>query len=322
MVLIVSEQLDASTNHVINWLLKFKTNIIRVNKYDLKIESINYSKNEILFKYNDELFLSTKKITSFWYRRGHIGFDYNLDLESKNSDLQDLIFYHLNAEWEELIRCFTNNLEINSEIKSIGNYRVKDKKLDQLFLAKNAGLNIPKTLITTQKEDLLHFFKQCNKKVITKGISKSPSLTFKNQSLEGYTEEITEALIDSLPDTFFPGFFQENIIKQYELRIFFLKNSFYSMAIFSQNDEQTKTDVRKYNDAKPNRTVPYILPKTVEDKLLRLMNNLNLDTGSIDMIVDKNDEFYFLEVNPNGQFGMVSTPCNYYIEKHIAEILA
>lgn len=51
------------------------------------------------------------------------------------------------------------------------------------------------------------------------------------------------------------------------------------------------------------------------------MNSLNLNTGSIDLIVDTQDNYYFLEINPVGQFGMVSQPCNYYLEKKVAEYL-
>jgi glutathione synthase/RimK-type ligase-like ATP-grasp enzyme len=51
------------------------------------------------------------------------------------------------------------------------------------------------------------------------------------------------------------------------------------------------------------------------------MDKLNLLTGSLDILKDKNGKYYFLEVNPIGQFGMVSKPCNYYIEEQIAEFL-
>ncbi len=51
------------------------------------------------------------------------------------------------------------------------------------------------------------------------------------------------------------------------------------------------------------------------------MDNLGLDTGSIVLIKSKDDQWYFLEVNPVGQFGMVSYPCNYYLERKIAEYL-
>lgn len=38
----------------------------------------------------------------------------------------------------------------------------------------------------------------------------------------------------------------------------------------------------------------------------------------IDLMVDLNDQYYFLEINPVGQFGMVSKPGNDYIEREIA----
>jgi len=319
MIVIISETIDSTTNDVIDWLLISKNKLFRVNKFDIKINFLDFVSNEIQFKFKNNSVINSHQITSFWYRRGYIGLDNALGIKNKN--LEDLVYYDLIDEWGEIIRFFTNYIESNTTIKSIGNYNVKDKKLDQLYLAKKAGLNIPETLITTQKSNLISFYKKCNKKIITKGINKSPSLTFKNISLEGYTEEVTQDLINNLSDTFFASFFQENIIKQYELRIFFLKDKFFAMAIFSQNDEQTKTDMRKYNDAKPSRTVPYLLPKNIEEKLKNFTRTMNLNTGSIDMIVDNNDDFYFLEVNPNGQFGMVSVPCNYYIEREIAKEL-
>ena len=93
------------------------------------------------------------------------------------------------------------------------------------------------------------------------------------------------------------------------------------MAIFSQNDEQTKVDFRKYNLKIPNRFIPFSLPSIVLQKLKKLMDTLKLSTGSIDLVVDINDVYYFLEVNPVGQFGMVSSPCNYNIEKKLVNTL-
>jgi glutathione synthase/RimK-type ligase-like ATP-grasp enzyme len=51
------------------------------------------------------------------------------------------------------------------------------------------------------------------------------------------------------------------------------------------------------------------------------MLQLELTTASIDLIVDLNENYVFLEVNPDGQFGMISYPCNYYLEKEIANQL-
>ena len=67
--------------------------------------------------------------------------------------------------------------------------------------------------------------------------------------------------------------------------------------------------------------VNYTLPKEIEKKLLCLMSTVGLNTGSIDLIKDKKGRFYFIEVNPVGQYLAPSDRGNYYIEKTIAEWL-
>jgi glutathione synthase/RimK-type ligase-like ATP-grasp enzyme len=51
------------------------------------------------------------------------------------------------------------------------------------------------------------------------------------------------------------------------------------------------------------------------------MKTIGMKSGSIDLIVDENNDYIFLEVNPIGQFAQVSIPCNYYIEEYIANYL-
>ena len=63
------------------------------------------------------------------------------------------------------------------------------------------------------------------------------------------------------------------------------------------------------------------MPIEIENNLAELMKHLNLNSGSIDLIYGCDKKYYFLEVNPVGQFGMTSYPCNYYIEKKIANYL-
>jgi len=93
------------------------------------------------------------------------------------------------------------------------------------------------------------------------------------------------------------------------------------MAIFSQKNNQTSIDFRKYDSQIPNRTIPYKLPVWVEKQLTSLFHKLGLNTGSVDLILTPNEEYVFLEINPVGQFGMVSYPCNYYLEKEVAKLL-
>jgi glutathione synthase/RimK-type ligase-like ATP-grasp enzyme len=135
------------------------------------------------------------------------------------------------------------------------------------------------------------------------------------------TSKIELEDLEEMDDYFFPSLLQQNIQKKYELRIFYLRKRFFPMAIFSQNDEKTKIDFRNYNDEKPNRNVPFLLPKEIEQKLELFMQSMQLDCGSIDMIVTINNEYIFLEVNPKGQYNMVSVPCGYNLDYEISKEL-
>ena len=121
---------------------------------------------------------------------------------------------------------------------------------------------------------------------------------------------------------FSQSLFQQYIPKKYEIRSFYLKGQFRSMAIFSQQNEKTKLDFRNYDQERPNRNVPYNLPKSLEQKLHKLMLKLDINCGSMDIIVTPDDQYYFLEVNPFGQFQWLSKGCNYFLERMIAKNLS
>ena len=93
------------------------------------------------------------------------------------------------------------------------------------------------------------------------------------------------------------------------------------MAIISQEDQKNMIDFRNYNLKDPNRFVPYKIPSFVEAKLRNVFDELQINTGSVDLVKDINGNYIFLEINPIGQFGMTSIPCNYNLEKKIAEYL-
>lgn len=225
--------------------------------------------------------------------------------------------YHINEKTniENFIyQYLLNKKHINSFFDNYTN------KLYNLFVASSVGLKIPSTTITTNKLTIIHEI-NTHKKMITKAITEG-SIRFSPNSGIGYhTCLIENKNLLTMPDNFSRSLIQPCIDKAYELRIFYLDNDFYPMAIFSQNDEQTKIDFRNYNYAKPNRTVPYNLPIEIKDKLIEFVKKIEINSGSIDIVVSKSNDFYFLEVNPIGQFQQLSTPCNYYIEKKIAHYL-
>ncbi len=193
-------------------------------------------------------------------------------------------------------------------------------KLEDLELAAEAGLMIPPTLLCNTRHELVHFYEK-HGELISKPIWGCEFFHTRKTVYGLYTETVGKHEIAALPEKFQLALFQQKIEKDYELRVFFLNGTCYSMAIFSQADEQTSVDFRRYNFEEPNRTVPYQLPSNVEQSIVQLMDKMQLKTGSIDIVRSRQGAYYYLECNPVGQFGMVSKPCNYYLEREIASFL-
>jgi ATP-GRASP peptide maturase of grasp-with-spasm system len=318
MILILSQNLDLSTSHVIDWIESFGEKVCRVNETDF-FDSICFISNNSGFKINlrgKYKEINSDEIKAFWYRRGQIKIKHPkglLDVEDSN------LTNWYKTEVQYVKNTIYDSLKHIHHVGCISNNRIN--KNGVLIKARKNGLSIPETIITNRKKDFLNFKQNSKKDVITKGIKENFTELKDGTHSNHYTQIIKKEDIQSMPETFGYSLFQFYEEKKFELRIFYLGGRFYSMAIFSQSNEQTKVDFRRYDKAKPNRTVPFSLPKKIEERLNSLMIELNLKSGSIDMIVNKENEYIFLEVNPVGQFGQVSRPCNYYLEREIAKYL-
>ncbi len=197
---------------------------------------------------------------------------------------------------------------------------ISPNKLTVLERAVAHGMDIPATLVTTERAAVSCFVERFER-VITKVVGEVDIFPFEDATAMLYTALLDAAAVAALPEHFFPSLFQEAVSKSYEIRVFYLDGRCDAMAIFSQADAQTAADFRNYNYQKPNRNVPYRLPARLETKVRALMDELELDTGSLDFMKAQDGRDIFLEVNPVGQFGMVSLPCNYHLEKQVAEYL-
>lgn len=303
--LILSQTLyEATTDAVCKWLNHYGVNYKRINGEDL-LKIIDLSDLP-----NDE------NIQCIWYRRKISKYYTSYELKKKDFISENKIQDFLNTEFNTL----HSYLFYKYSIKKWINNPITDKnlnKLDVIFKAKDLGISIPHTEVVTTKSKIQELL---NKKdnYIVKPISECIFINHLGKEYKMLTKMITKETLKHIPNTFFPSLIQENVEKKFEIRTFYLYGSFYSMAIFSQQNEKTKSDFRNYDSENPNRTVPYKLPLSIEKKLNKLMKFYEFNTGSIDLIYDMEGNYVFLEINPDGQFGMVSYPCNYYLEKKVA----
>ena len=150
-------------------------------------------------------------------------------------------------------------------------------------------------MISNSKSDLLNF-ERLNGPLITKSLERDLKYSDESVSFGAFgTRIISKENIERLNSLglAYHSIVQSLIEKDFEVRSFFMNNKIWSMAIFSQNDDQTKVDYRAYNLDNPNRMVPFKFEEEEENKIRIFMKMANLDTGSIDFIVTKQGETVF-----------------------------
>lgn len=200
-------------------------------------------------------------------------------------------------------------------------HRIGENKLEQLSFAREAGLIIPESLFTNDPNKVKDFFYSvCQGNMIAK-LHGSLSRSMKGNTPFFPTTLIQESdleRLDTLP--YCPMIFQRNIAKLYELRVIYIDGTFYTGKINAEASEAGKTDWRAANDIKPSWE-PYVLPDTVCTALDTMMKNIGLYFGAIDIIRRKDGDYVFLEVNPQGEWGMIQRDLGYPIGETIAEKL-
>lgn len=313
MAIIITESKDTTTNKVMDWCLSTNTHVNRINSDTLTKVSFELSNEANSLQLDQEDVPKTEKI---WNRRGKIN-----TLPKK--ELYGTPFYkYLKKEEDSFVKSLERHLKNHNFYTGSYLQEIENYKITHLTHAKKVGLKIPKTLVTNSKEELVKFY-QKNHPIVSKDLRYSVNISDGNMNYGSIgTFEVTNAMLDNLGNYFAPCFVQERIDKKVEIRVFVFKKKLFSMAIFSQNNIKTSVDYRNYDKEKPNRVLPFRLPEKVEKQVLDFMSLSNLDTGSIDLILNRKNEFVFLEVNPQGQIDWLSKNCNYYVEKYIAEQLA
>jgi ATP-GRASP peptide maturase of grasp-with-spasm system len=316
---VLSRNRDIAVDATINWMhFHYNLSVFRITENcDLDVESFNLAnQDEITFTNKYDKKIQLKAIKKIWIQ----GFGSVIkDIACYDKALGMELSKNISGDYNSVLFPLIEYLKSSKRIKLTGSLEIYSlQKISQLIIAKSVGLNVPETHFVTDKQYLKKL--KPVSQFITKSFDRSVFIdTPKNHISWQRTELIKKESIDLLGDNFYISFIQKRIDKKYELRIFFFNENYYPMAIFSQSDEKTRVDFRNYNNEKPNRYVPYLLPDEIKKLLIKLSGKLKINSGSYDMIVDRDNRYVFLEVNVCGQFSFVSTNCNYNIEKDLAK---
>ena len=189
---------------------------------------------------------------------------------------------------------------------------IAHRKAYQLKLAREIGFVIPETLITNDPAAARQFIER-DGKVICKAFSATEANWRETRLVR--QEEL--ANIESV--SYAPVIFQRYIEAAYDLRITMVGSEIFAAAIHSQETAYT-IDCRI--DIGRARIEAVSLPELVQAQLHRLMNELGLVYGAIDMRLQPDGTYVFLEINPAGQFLFIENATRQPIARCMATTLA
>ena len=315
MILIFSNSNEFGVNKVIDWLYLWNEPFMRINEnteveiLEFKLLNYGFTKLSYILKIGNCI-LNYSDIKSVWFRQtNQINFKLRYESSSENKEYFDSFFKN---EFKSLFDFFVYSLE---QKKCIGKFKYQDvNKIITLHQAKIAGFNIPNTYLFSCKNK--NIFRIKDKNLITKSIQDICIIRdCKTNSVKvNYTVPVFN---NDLVEPFALSLFQKNLENSIPIRIFYLNESIFACQIFSGTNEKA-TDSRLY---KYKRFLRVELPTSIVDKILVLSKVLGINSGSIDLML-LNKTYYFLEINPVGQFGFISYQFNGLIEREIAKFLS
>lgn len=274
--------------------------------------SYQYIDGSMMITFNDEELCDIKSV---WYRKPTPVWGDELPVDAR---YQRYSLSSIQAFTRELYMHFRNALWI-SDYYAI---RKADYKGLQQAIAGELGFNIPDTLMTSDQEIVKEFITN-HDKVIVKSMASSfpfnsdgyPTMFFSSQ-----VENQNDIDLDNL--ALAPAIFQQVINVQYEIRVTVVGDNVFAAKIEDNKNQYGNIRDWRYGNLRDNISISsYELPQNIKLLCAKLTQRLELRYGAIDLIRDLDGIYWFLEINPNGQWAFVEEHIRQPIGKSIADLL-
>jgi glutathione synthase/RimK-type ligase-like ATP-grasp enzyme len=196
-----------------------------------------------------------------------------------------------------------------------------EDKLRQLRLAQELGLRVPDTLITNDPSRVRPFFDEHGGSVVTKLLG---ALT---QTMNGtgdflYTSAVAEEDLEDVAGLqLAPQVFQPRVDKVAELRVVVVGRELFAGALDPRGSERARLDWRQATAADGLSWTRATLPEEVGAQALALTGRLGLTYAALDLLLDGDGAYHFLEVNPAGEWGWLERDLDLPIADAIARAL-
>ncbi len=192
-------------------------------------------------------------------------------------------------------------------INPYGAARAIDNKALQIRLARQVDLRFPSTLMSNAGPSIRRFLEHAGRRFVCKPFFPHAWETKEGAFAITETFEVTASLLPSDEVlSYAPAIYQEKVDKQADIRLVLLGEAVYSFSLHTPDDaldwRQSVAQGRVSMEAVPT-------PPEVEKAVLLFASRAGIVYGSFDFAVDRSGDWWFLEVNEQGQFLWLDEHC-------------
>ena len=305
--LIISNSLDFTTDYICYELERRNQKYLRLNRdkfldYCITVDLVNNNMNISIGNKNFKI--KENALKSIYFRAPV----FLRDSYNGSASLEKQLY---RSQWGSFIRnlvYFENVIWMNNPVST---YKAENKIL-QLKYADEVGFDIPNTVITNDEQINI----DNNKNYIVKSLD-TALFRENNKELFVYSNIVKgiEIRKGSLKES--PIILQEYLYPKKDLRVTVIGDRCHAVKII-KNNKGLDGDWRRYKDHV--EFIPYQLPEEFVKKSVELVKKFNLSFGAIDLAYC-NSKFYFIEINPTGEWAWLVETANQRIDLDIVNML-
>ena len=319
MLLIVTNKSDLSCDFFILRLKEKGVSFQRLNTEDYREKfhiNIHSDKSCLFYSitFANGISLNEGNITAVYFRQPIVP-----DMSSFVLP-EDLDFAQ--REVTELLRSLWRMIDEEKWLNHPKKLWLSSNKIEQLMVAKHLGFKIPRTCVTVDRNVIKTFIETNHGQVICKAI-KHGFIHEDKIVRTATTQRIGIAYLNEISNyAALPMIYQEEIKKAFDIRVTVVDENVFATAIHSQEFPETTVDWRVWDlcdfDLKHEAIV---LPERISSLCRQITRHYGLKFAAIDLIQSNQGEYFFLELNPNGQWAWIEKRVGYPLRDKIIACL-
>ena len=309
-ILILASRFDLSCDYVVARLRRKKASYFRLNSEDFAHLAIEFVPGDALVSISTDnltVQLEPDTLKAIYFRRGVYPRE---TFSGKHSAGEQLTRSHGSA--------FMRSFMVLESCRWINHpaatYRAEHKAI-QLSMARAIGFDIPRTVITNNPTGVLRAAKG-DPTVAVKGLD---TVLVWEEGLEtfGYTSLVETSLVEHYHLSSAPLIAQQALEDKLDLRVTVVGDRVFCASV-------THAGSPIHGDWRLKKTgaefQPFDLPAMVAEQCVQLTRSLGLVFGAIDLAL-QGGTYFFLEINPTGEWAWLVDHSNFPIDEAIADIL-